>query len=222
MSTTDKSSGETNKSSGSILDSVSTALGMSTSKGEGDTKSVKTASGVDTAFSSRSSENSSIEDTTSNEESNTSSQEGATSREESQNTESLAKLSEPSPNVEPLVKADNIVVAPKKQGKRKTNKLLLFKKNKIVNLFKKIKSTKKTEEQLLEEMESIVNVQIEREIKKNSDSIKRLKKEKNYLINKIKKEFTKKNKRHLYPRLKNSPPKKTIKMTKIIEPSEYL
>lgn len=68
-------------------------------------------------------------------------------------------------------------------------------------------------------MESIVNIQIEKEIQKNTTAIKKLKKEKEYLIKKIKKEFTKKVKGPLYPRLKNSPPKKTKKIVKIVEPN---
>jgi len=205
MLATDKTSGETDKSSGSIFDTISTAVGMSSSKGEGDAKTVKTDSGVETALTSKSSETSSIETTTSNE--------GATSNESSSEGSTVTK--ESVPKVEVVEKSVvNNTTTQEKQVKKKKTKRILFKEKKINGLLKKIKTTKKTEEELLSEMEAIVNVQIEKEIQKNAASIKRLTKEKEYLIKKIKKEFTKKLNKPLF-RFKNSPPSsKTKKRTK--------
>ena len=93
-----------------------------------------------------------------------------------------------------------------KKKKRNTHKLL-FKNNEIKKLLKNIKNTKKTQEELILHMETIIKKQIEKEIKKQKTTITNLKAEKEYLIKKMQTAFTKKNKSHLYPRMINSPPK---------------
>ena len=78
-----------------------------------------------------------------------------------------------------------------KKPKRKTKKMY-FENKKIKKLLLKIRNTEKTEEELLKEMESIVNKKIEHEIKKQNLIIKQLEEQKEFLIGKIKKSFTKK------------------------------
>ena len=83
--------------------------------------------------------------------------------------------------------------------KKKKTKKMLFKNKKIQGLLKKIKTSKKTENELLLELDNIVNKKIDIEIKKHNEIIKSLKEQKSALMNRIKKEFTKKS--AVYPEM---------------------
>jgi hypothetical protein len=104
--------------------------------------------------------------------------------------------------------------------KKKKTKKMLFKNKKIQGLLKKIKTSKKTENELLLELDNIVNKKIDIEIKKHNEIIKSLKEQKSALMHRIKKEFTKKS--SVYPEMgvrhkKTRKNKKTSKM-KPMEP----
>lgn len=113
-------------------------------------------------------------------------------------TETTPTTEEPTvePTVEPTAEPTvEPVVAPKieKTGKKKKHtKKMLFKNKRIQNLLKKMKTSKKTEDQLLIELDDIINKKIDIEIKKHNEMIKSLREQKSMLINKIKKEYTKK------------------------------
>jgi len=118
----------------------------------------------------------------------------------------------------PIVEATPMQEKEEKPKKKKKNtKKMLFKNKRIQSLLKKMKTSKKTEDQLLIELDDIINKKIDMEIKKHNEMIKSLREQKTMLMHKIKKEFTKKS--GMYPEM-SIHHKKTRKAKKIqpVEP----
>ena len=117
----------------------------------------------------------------------------------------------------PIVEANPMPDIQKKPKKKKNTKKMLFKNKRIQSLLKKMKTSKKTEDQLLIELDDIINKKIDMEIKKHNEMIKSLREQKTMLMHKIKKEFTKKS--GMYPEMTIHHKKtKKAKKTQPVEP----
>lgn len=195
------------KKQSSILDNITTALSMSSSKksGETDAETVSTATGVNPGIDSDESIKTDIS---------------------SYNSPNLSSektsIETPDPDRKDVVvtTADTenkpIKTTSKKKvsiKKKKNTKFLMTDKD-IKDILEDLKNTEKTETDLLKKMESAIDKIIENEKTKLSKNVKRLQHEKAYLLKKVTDAFTPKKNKPLFRHINSPPSKKNTKKKK--------